>query len=159
MSERKPLSAEDVDAEMPELVDLDENQVNEIIKPVTVEEDTFANEDDVNMTELKSIKQRKRKMESLKDENDEYKKPKPVHTNEMRRVACPPHRYGALKENWVKIITPVVKQLNMQIRYNLKTRNVEIRSPDENCNNANIQKQPTLSEHLFLASMWMMLWL
>uniref|UniRef100_A0A915D2X9 PNO1 second type I KH domain-containing protein n=1 Tax=Ditylenchus dipsaci TaxID=166011 RepID=A0A915D2X9_9BILA len=28
----------------------------------------------------------------------------------------------------------------MQIRYNLKTRNVEIRSPDENCNNANIQK-------------------
>uniref|UniRef100_A0A915ERU2 Uncharacterized protein n=1 Tax=Ditylenchus dipsaci TaxID=166011 RepID=A0A915ERU2_9BILA len=51
-----------------------------------------------------------------------------------------PHRYGALKENWVKIITPVVKQLNMQIRYNLKTRNIEIRSPDENCNNANIQK-------------------
>ncbi len=46
---------------------------------------------------------------------------------EVRKVAVPPHRYTPLKENWLKIFNPVVEQLKLQIRFNLKSRNVEIR--------------------------------
>lgn len=45
----------------------------------------------------------------------------------MRKVAVPANRYTPLKENWMKIFTPVVEHLQLQIRFNLKTRNVEIK--------------------------------
>lgn len=46
---------------------------------------------------------------------------------EMRKIPVPAHRYTPLKENWLKIFTPVVQQMKLQIRFNLRTRNVEIR--------------------------------
>lgn len=46
---------------------------------------------------------------------------------EVRRVLVPPHRYTPLKENWMKIFTPIVEQLKLQIRLNLKSRSVELR--------------------------------
>ncbi len=46
---------------------------------------------------------------------------------EVRRVPVPPHRYTPLKENWMKIFTPIVEQLKLQIRLNLKSRSVELR--------------------------------
>ena len=46
---------------------------------------------------------------------------------EFRKVPVPPHRYTPLKDSWMKIFTPVVEQLHLQIRFNLKTRNVEIK--------------------------------
>lgn len=46
---------------------------------------------------------------------------------DMRKIAVPAHRYTPLKENWMKIFTPIVQHLNLQIRFNLKSRNVEIR--------------------------------
>lgn len=39
----------------------------------------------------------------------------------------PSHRYTPLKENWLKIFTPIVENLQLQVRFNLKTRNVEIK--------------------------------
>lgn len=45
----------------------------------------------------------------------------------MRKVAVPAHRYTPLKENWLKIFTPIVENLQLQVRFNLKTRNVEIK--------------------------------
>jgi len=53
--------------------------------------------------------------------------PKKALRSEMRKVPVPPHRYTPLKENWMKIFTPIVEHLNLQIRFNLKSRNVEIR--------------------------------
>lgn len=47
--------------------------------------------------------------------------------DEMRKVAVPAHRYTPLKENWLKIFTPIVENLQLQVRFNLKTRNVEIK--------------------------------
>uniref|UniRef100_A0A9J8ATM9 RNA-binding protein PNO1 n=2 Tax=Cyprinus carpio TaxID=7962 RepID=A0A9J8ATM9_CYPCA len=47
---------------------------------------------------------------------------------EMRRVPVPAHRYSPLKENWMKIFTPIVEHLQLQVRFNLKTRNVEIKT-------------------------------
>lgn len=46
---------------------------------------------------------------------------------ELRRVAVPPHRFTPLKENWMKIFSPIVDHLKLQIRLNLKTRNVELK--------------------------------
>lgn len=45
----------------------------------------------------------------------------------MRKIPVPPHRYTPLKENWMKIFTPIVEQLKLQIRFNLNARKVEIR--------------------------------
>lgn len=52
----------------------------------------------------------------------------------------PAHRYTPLKENWMKIFTPIVEHLQLQIRFNLKTRNVEIRTAPETPDIANLQK-------------------
>lgn len=59
---------------------------------------------------------------------------------DMRKVAVPAHRYTPLKENWLKIFTPVVEHLQLQIRFNLKTRNVEIRTCKDTPDVANLQK-------------------
>lgn len=59
---------------------------------------------------------------------------------EMRKVSVPAHRYTPLKENWLKIFTPVVEHLRLQIRFNLKTRNVEIRTCKDTADIANLQK-------------------
>lgn len=45
----------------------------------------------------------------------------------MRKIPVPAHRYTPLKENWTKIYTPIVENLQLQVRFNLKTRNVEIK--------------------------------
>jgi len=45
----------------------------------------------------------------------------------MRRIPVPPHRYAPLKEKWLSIYTPVVEQLHLQMRFELKSRNVEIK--------------------------------
>ncbi|PKU31479.1 rna-binding protein pno1 [Limosa lapponica baueri] len=50
-----------------------------------------------------------------------------VGKGELRKVAVPANRYTPLKENWMKIFTPIVEHLQLQIRFNLKTRNVEIK--------------------------------
>ncbi|XP_034464134.1 RNA-binding protein PNO1 [Hippoglossus hippoglossus] len=47
---------------------------------------------------------------------------------EMRKIAIPAHRYTPLKENWLKIYTPIVENLHLQVRFNLKSRNVEIKT-------------------------------
>lgn len=45
----------------------------------------------------------------------------------MRKIHVPPNRFTPLKDNWVKILTPIVEYLKLQVRFNLKTRCVEIR--------------------------------
>ena len=47
---------------------------------------------------------------------------------EVRKIPVPRHRYSPLKENWMKVFEPVVEHLKLQIRFNLKTRNVEVRT-------------------------------
>lgn len=46
---------------------------------------------------------------------------------EIRKIHVPPNRFNPLKDNWMKIYTPVVEYLKLQIRFNLKSRNVEIK--------------------------------
>ncbi|EFA06621.1 RNA-binding protein pno1 [Tribolium castaneum] len=58
----------------------------------------------------------------------------------MRKVPVPAHRYTPLKENWLKIFTPIVEHLKLQVRFNLKTRNVEVKTCDETEDIGNLQK-------------------
>ncbi|XP_053317222.1 RNA-binding protein PNO1 [Spea bombifrons] len=60
--------------------------------------------------------------------------------DEMRKIPVPSHRYTPLKENWMKIFTPIVEHLHLQIRFNLKSRNVEIRTCKETTDVAALTK-------------------
>ncbi|XP_064621396.1 RNA-binding protein PNO1-like [Lineus longissimus] len=60
--------------------------------------------------------------------------------SDFRRVPVPANRYTPLKENWMKIFTPVVEHLHLQIRFNLKTRNVELKTCKETTDIAALQK-------------------
>lgn len=59
---------------------------------------------------------------------------------ELRKIPVPANRYTPLKENWMKIFTPIVEHLHLQIRFNLKTRNVEIRTCKDTTDIGAIQK-------------------
>lgn len=59
---------------------------------------------------------------------------------EVRKVSVPSHRYSPLKENWMKIYTPIVENLELEVRFNLKTRNVEIRATEKSKDPGYLQK-------------------
>lgn len=50
---------------------------------------------------------------------------------ETRTIPVPASRYTPLKGNWMKIFTPILEHLGLQIRFNLKSRKVEIRTCKE----------------------------
>lgn len=68
------------------------------------------------------------------------KRAKIIEHSEQRKISVPAHRYTPLKENWMKIFTPIVEHLQLQIRFNLKTRNIELRTAPETPDIANLQK-------------------
>ena len=49
-----------------------------------------------------------------------------VSPDEIRKVPIPPHRYTPLRENWLKIFTPVVDHLHLQIRRCICSKNEKI---------------------------------
>uniref|UniRef100_A0A0N5ATD3 RNA-binding protein pno-1 n=1 Tax=Syphacia muris TaxID=451379 RepID=A0A0N5ATD3_9BILA len=102
---------------------------------------------------MKLVNKRKRPLKSTSTgdndvEMEEAKSNEPIKQKrkctdskvEIRKIPIPPHRYTPLKENWVKIVTPIVKQLHLQIRFNLKSRNVEIRNSPGNTDLTSLQK-------------------
>ena len=48
--------------------------------------------------------------------------------SQIRRITIPPHRLTPLRNNWSKIYPPLVEHLNLQIRMNTKTKQVEMRT-------------------------------
>jgi len=61
-------------------------------------------------------------------------------SREFRKITVPPHRYTPLKENWMKIFTPIVEHLHLQIRFNLSRKQVELRSCKDTKDIGSIQK-------------------
>ncbi|AET39587.1 Pno1p Ecym_4552 [Eremothecium cymbalariae DBVPG len=47
---------------------------------------------------------------------------------ESRKISVPPHRMTPLRNNWTKIYPPLVDHLKLQVRMNLKTKSVELRT-------------------------------
>lgn len=48
-------------------------------------------------------------------------------TTDTRKIFVPNTRLNPLKENWTRIFTPIVEHLKLQIRFNGRTKTVEIR--------------------------------
>jgi len=60
--------------------------------------------------------------------------------SDLRKVPVPSNRYTPLKDNWMKIFTPIVEHLHLQVRFNLKSRNVEIKTCKDTVDVGALQK-------------------
>ena len=60
---------------------------------------------------------------------------------ESRRIPIPPHRLTPLKKDWLKIITPLVEHLHLQVRMNIKSKSVEIRTCHETVDQGTLTTQ------------------
>ncbi|KAJ7383955.1 pre-rRNA-processing protein pno1 [Desmophyllum pertusum] len=94
-------------------------------------------------------RKRKRGQVEDMDTSDESKRPSfpPAKAeklmdgkSESRKIPVPPHRYTPLKENWMKIFTPIVEHLKLQIRFNMSARKVEIRTSKDTKDIGAVQK-------------------
>ena len=59
---------------------------------------------------------------------------------EYRRVRCPAHRYTPLRECWEQLLTPLVEYLKLQVRFNTRTRSVEIKTSNHTPETCSLQK-------------------
>ena len=59
---------------------------------------------------------------------------------ESRKVPVPPHRMTPLKANWAKICPPIVEHLKLQVRMNIKSRAVELRTSKFTTDTGALQK-------------------
>uniref|UniRef100_A0A915BWW2 RNA-binding protein pno-1 n=2 Tax=Parascaris univalens TaxID=6257 RepID=A0A915BWW2_PARUN len=140
-----PIEIADDDDDMPGLIETDSSKA----LPSLIEQNLPTNKE--GPVEFTQVERRKRKSDGRKnDANDvemEEESVEPISEKrsrgtkaEIRKIPVPPHRYSPLKDNWVKIFTPIVKQLHLQIRFNLKSRNVEIRNSPDSDDLTNLQK-------------------
>lgn len=47
---------------------------------------------------------------------------------EMRSIKCPSHRYTPLRNQWTNVMTPLVKHMKLQVRFNPKKRSVDLKT-------------------------------
>ncbi|KAF9167517.1 pre-rRNA-processing protein pno1 [Actinomortierella ambigua] len=59
---------------------------------------------------------------------------------QQRKIPIPPHRMTPLKNDWMKIYTPLVEHLKLQVRMNIKTKSVEIRTSKHTDDTGALQK-------------------
>lgn len=59
---------------------------------------------------------------------------------EYRRIRCPAHRYTPLRENWEQLLTPLVEYLKLQVRFNTRTRSVEMKTSRHTLDASGLQK-------------------
>lgn len=59
---------------------------------------------------------------------------------ESRKVPVPPHRMSPLRGSWTKIYPPLVEHLKLQVRMNLKTKTVEMRTNKNTFDQGALQK-------------------
>jgi len=59
---------------------------------------------------------------------------------ESRKVPVPPNRRTPLRDNWLKIYTPVVEHLKLQIRVNTKSWHVEMKTSPQTTEISAVQK-------------------
>ncbi|KAG0052028.1 pre-rRNA-processing protein pno1 [Gryganskiella cystojenkinii] len=59
---------------------------------------------------------------------------------QQRKIPIPPHRMTPLKNEWLKIYTPLVDHLKLQVRMNVKSKSVEIRTSKHTDDTGALQK-------------------
>ena len=60
--------------------------------------------------------------------------------SETRKVPIPPHRMTPLKKSWPQIYPPLVEHLKLQVRMNIKSRAVELRTSKHTIDSGALQK-------------------
>ncbi|XP_063704613.1 RNA-binding protein pno1 [Culicoides brevitarsis] len=85
------------------------------------------------------IPKRKRNFSEATAESSRPTKLRKQTELDLRKIPVPLNRRAALKENWLKIITPIVEKLQLQIRYNIKAKQIEIKMSKE-ADVSNLQK-------------------
>lgn len=58
----------------------------------------------------------------------------------MRKIFVPANRLAPLRENWMKIFSPIVEHLKLQVRFNTRIRVVEIKTSPETRERNALQK-------------------
>lgn len=81
------------------------------------------------------------------NQKEDLKKPKfaPISTENLstfqfRKVPIPPHRLSPLRNAWLEIYTPLVEHFKLQLRFNLRTKCVEIRTTPMTAEASSLQK-------------------
>ncbi|RKP39068.1 pre-rRNA-processing protein PNO1 [Dimargaris cristalligena] len=59
---------------------------------------------------------------------------------QQRKILIPPHRMAPLRKEWMKIYTPIVTHLKLDIRMDIRQKAVEIRTNDQTEDSGAIQK-------------------
>lgn len=60
--------------------------------------------------------------------------------SQIRRIPIPPHRFTPLKAAWLSIYTPLVEHLKLQVRMNMKTKSVEVKTSKHTEDTGALQK-------------------
>ncbi|KXN71785.1 eukaryotic type KH-domain (KH-domain type I) [Conidiobolus coronatus NRRL 28638] len=68
------------------------------------------------------------------------KKLKKNVNKESRKIPIPPHRLAPLKKGWMSIYSPLVEHLKLEVRMNLRSKSVEIRTCKDTTDNGALQK-------------------
>lgn len=71
---------------------------------------------------------------------DDQVKVEEIISREIRKIIIPPNRMTPLKTNWIKIYTPLVEQMKLQVRMNTKSKTVELRASTNTIDNGILQK-------------------
>ncbi|KPM11580.1 putative ribosome biogenesis protein [Sarcoptes scabiei] len=104
--------------------EIDDDESSHNLEAKRKHEDTPTNSSTDNQKIKKKNKNRPKfepiSMTDLMNSSDDY-----------RKILIPSHRVAPLKRNWLKIVTPIVEHLKLQIRYNIRPRCIEIRSSSE----------------------------
>lgn len=61
-------------------------------------------------------------------------------SKQTRRIPVPPNRLSPLKSRWMEIYEPIVKHLKLQIRMNLRTKAVELKTSKATKDTSALQK-------------------
>lgn len=100
--------------------------------------------------EITETQSKKRKLEDMEVDNSGTEVPaapifpadktRKLVKREERKVPVPHHRLTPLKNNWTKIFTPIVENLKLNIRFDTKSRVVQIRTSENTDDISNLQK-------------------
>jgi len=130
------LLQEMISEKMDQSSEVKEGDEGEFVKPKR----TLKRKMDADVTPMDSTEDGDEALSLLKPAFPPLKKEKLADGTEVRKVPVPQHRYSPLKENWLKIFEPIVENLKLQVRFNLKSKNVEIRTCKDTTDIQNLQK-------------------